>query len=242
MGARLQRVIKALYPDQCLSCGEPTEGHDALCAGCWSETRFLLGHGCDQCGAALLGVSDGVADLCDRCMAHPMPWRRGRAAIAYDGLGKRLVLSMKHGDRPAHARPFGRWMARAGRDILRDGPLLVPAPLHWTRLLTRRFNQAAELARSVAEVTGLDWCPDALRRVRRTAPLGTLGRPDRYAILSNAIAVSPHKSAVIAGQHICLIDDVLTSGATLTACTEACLAAGAREVSVLVLARAGVAP
>ena len=152
-------------------------------------------------------------------------------------MARRLILPFKHGDRTDLARPLARFMARAGAALLEEADLLVPVPLHRTRLLARRYNQAALLAGALARLSGRKMLPDALRRVRATPMLGDLSARARAETMAGAIAVRPGRAAAIAGRRILLIDDVLTTGATSNACARALLAAGARAVDVLALAR-----
>ena len=203
---------------------------------------FLGGVQCDLCGAGLPGASDGFAAICDDCMATERPWERGRAALSYGGAARRLVLGLKHGDRTDLVPPAARWMARAGGDLFGGDPLLVPVPIHWTRLFRRRYNQSAELARAIARIAGLQVAPDLLIRHRATPLLDGLGAEARHARLRDAIAPKPRKKEGLRGRDIVLVDDVMTSGATLAACSRACHAAGARRVAVLVLARVGKRP
>jgi ComF family protein len=234
----LKGAIRLVYPDQCVACGRQVEGAHGFCPGCWADTPFIRGLACDACGQPVLGDrADGTA-VCDDCLALPRPWGRGRAALLYEGGGRRLVLRLKHGDRTDLARPAARWLAEAGRDLLGPGTLLVPVPVHWTRLLSRRYNQAAELARALSALSGLETLPDALVRTRRTPVQDGLGVDARFLNTDGAIrAARP-----LTGRSVVLLDDVMTSGATLSAATEACLAAGASRVSVLVLARVTKTP
>jgi ComF family protein len=234
----MKGAIRLLYPDQCVSCGALVDGPHGLCPACWADTPFVRGLACDACGQPLLGDrSDGMA-ICDACLDMPRPWDRGRAALLYEGTARRMILRLKHGDRTDLARPAARWLADAGREILEDGDLLVPVPVHWTRLFSRRYNQAAELARALAALTGLEFAPDALARTRKTPVQDGLGVAERFANTEAAIrATRP-----LAARNVVLIDDVMTSGATLTAATNACHAAGAARVSVLVLARVAKTP
>lgn len=229
----LQGALALVYPIRCLLCDEPTAESFALCAACFSETQFIGGLSCDLCGVPLPGESSDT-EICDDCLAMPRPWSRGRAAIGYDGAGRRLVLKLKHGDRPDLARTAVRWMIRSGQDCL-DGTTLVPVPIHWSRRIARRYNQAAELARAVAQETGLPWRPLALSRTRATPGQDHRRVGDRFANLEGAII--PAAENDLCGRRVCLVDDVMTSGATLSACAAACHQAGAADVSVLVLAR-----
>ena len=232
----LQKLLTLVYPTQCALCRDLVERGGTLCAHCWSDTPFIAGLVCDACGVPLLGEDPGGQVHCDDCMASPRPWLRGRAALEYHGNARRLVLALKHGDRQDLVAPCATWMARAGRDLVRPDTLVVPIPLHWFRLFRRRFNQSAALAAQSARRLNLRTCPDALVRTRPTpAQSGTVDL--RAANLSDAIQPHPRRGAALAGQDVLLVDDVMTSGATLAAATQACRAAGARQVSTLVLAR-----
>lgn len=208
-----------------------------LCGPCWRDTPFIGGTVCDSCGVPLPGDPDGHRLDCDDCMARPRPWDEGRAALVYRDRARDLVLALKHGDRPEIARPAGLWLARAARPFLRDGMLIAPVPLHWSRLLRRRYNQSALLAQALARQTGLPHCPDLLVRHRRTAALDGKGVADRFEMVSGAIRAHPRRRHRMAGRTVVLVDDVMTSGATLAACATACLDAGAAKVHILTLAR-----
>jgi predicted amidophosphoribosyltransferase len=157
--------------------------------------------------------------------------------MCYRDAGRSLVLALKHGDRTDLARAAGDWMAKAAAGLVTADTVIVPVPLHWLRLLRRRYNQAALLALRMGRTLGCPVCPDALQRTRATRPLDGHGREERVAALSGAIRVHPGRRSRIAGRPVLLVDDVMTSGATFAAATEALLAAGATRVSVLALAR-----
>jgi ComF family protein len=232
----MQSVLRVLYPPQCISCATLVEEPGALCGACWQDTPFLGQTVCDCCGAPMLGaVAEG--DICDQCMTIARPWRRGRAALAYRDNGRRLVLALKHGDRLDLVAPAARWMARAGAPILRAGMLAVPVPAHRWRLFRRRYNQAAALAQALARIAPVTYVPDALVRTRATQVQDGMGQEARFVNMQGAIRPHPRHGARLAGAEVVLVDDVMTSGATLAAAAEAVLAAGAREVFVLVLAR-----
>ncbi|MHC0052070.1 double zinc ribbon domain-containing protein [Actibacterium sp. D379-3] len=233
----LQSALRLIYPPQCISCGALVDSDFGLCGPCWRDTHFISGLVCDTCGTPLPGDDPGGVVHCDDCLTRARPWARGRAAVIYRDNARRLVLALKHGDRAELARPAAVWLARAAAPILTPDMLVAPIPLHRLRLLRRRYNQAALLAQGVARLAGLEQCPDLLIRARRTAFQDGMGVEARFANVSGAIRAHPKRRARIAGRHVLLVDDVMTSGATLTAAAEACRAAGASDVSALVLAR-----
>ncbi len=208
-----------------------------LCGLCWRDTPFIGGTVCDACGVPLPGAEDGFRLECDDCMTTPRPWARGRAALIYKDRARQMVLALKHGDRPEIARPAALWMARAARPFLNDGMLIAPVPLHWSRLLKRRYNQSALLSQALSGVTGLAHCPDLLIRPKQTPAQQDKTVAKRFADLKGAIAVHPRRRHRMAARSVVLVDDVMTTGATLAACAEACQAGGAREIFVLTLAR-----
>lgn len=234
---KLQTALDLIYPPQCVMCdaivGEPFQ----LCPACWRATPFIAGLVCDTCGTPLIGEDSGYRETCDDCLAIARPWDRGRSALLYRDGAKRLVLALKHGDRQDLSHPAARWMTRAAGPIVAPGMLIVPIPSHWLRLLQRRYNQAALLANRLGKSLSLQVVPDALIRPKRTKIQDGMTRDDRYRNLAGAFAPHPKRGAALSGRDVLLVDDVMTSGATFSAATETCLAAGANRVSVLALAR-----
>ena len=237
MQGLLPAILAAVFPERCLACGGPVAAGGGLCGACWAETPFISGLACDSCGAPLPGRDEGRAEHCDDCLTIARPWARGRAALVYPRSARRLVLALKHGDRLDLVRPMAGWMARAAAPILEPGMLVAPVPLHRWRFLRRRYNQSALLGAEVARRAGLGWCPDLLLRSRRTPSQEGRNRDARFVNLQGAIRVHPGRKGLLPGRHVLIVDDVMTSGATLAATAEACLAGGARGVSALVLAR-----
>lgn len=236
----IQTALRVVYPPRCLHCGDKVESDFGLCATCWRDTPFINDPCCDACGAPLPdggGEDLGATLICDVCLDHPRPWRHGRAALLYEGAGRDLVLALKYGDRHEIVRPAAKWMARRAQPLLAAHILVAPIPLHWTRMLKRRFNQSALLAAALAHELGLAYCPDLLQRPTRTAKLKGMDHAERFSELEGAIKAHPKRRHRMAGRSVLLVDDVLTSGATLHAATEVCLQAGAKDVRILTLAR-----
>lgn len=234
---KLQAALRLIYPPQCLTCDAQVTTDFGLCGDCWRATPFIGGLVCDQCGVPLPGEDVGKPEHCDDCLTIARPWSQGRAALIYKDNARHLVLALKHGDRLDLAHPAATWLHRAAAPLLRPGMIVAPIPLHWFRLLRRRYNQAALLSSGVAGMAGLDHIPDLLQRPRHTPTQDGRTRDARFANVGHALRLHPRHAARIDGRHILLIDDVMTSGATLAAGAEACIAAGAAGVSVLALAR-----
>lgn len=233
----MQAALQLVYPPQCLTCDALVTTDFGLCGPCWRETPFITGLVCDLCGTPLPGDDPGHAVHCDDCLTLARPWVQGRSALLYKDNGRRIVLALKHGDRLDLAAPAAGWMLRAAAPILQPGMLVAPVPLHWLRLLKRRYNQAALLSTALARLAGLDHCPDLLTRPRNTRSQEGRSREGRFENMSGAIRPHPGRAAQMQGRRVLLVDDVMTSGATLAAAAEACLTAGAAEVSVAILAR-----
>ncbi|MCV6597217.1 MAG: ComF family protein [Mangrovicoccus sp.] len=241
----LQAALKTVFPDQCMLCGQFTANANGLCPGCWRDTPFLLSRGCGACGAPLLGSEGGAGEQCEDCRATPRPWRRGSAVMLYEGSARNLILGVKHGDRLDLLPRLAAWMLPKARVLLSqvEGEIVVlPMPIHWRRLLKRRHNQAAGLARPLAKGLGLPYLPDALQRVRPTVAQKQMDPQARFDQQEGSIKAHPRWRGRLAGRSVLLVDDVMTSGASLTAASQACLAGGAEQVFVIVLARAVKSP
>lgn len=236
LGRAWRAGLDVLLPPLCFGCGGAVEGRAALCPACWRKTRFLAAPVCESCGLPF-EADPGPGAVCGECARAAPPFARARAAFVYDEASRGLILGFKHGDRTDAAPVFALWLMRAGADLLPGAQLIVPVPLHWTRLFARRFNQAALLAHEVGRLAGIPVSTAALVRRRRTPSQGKLGRSARQRNLAGAFAVPPARRGALMGKRVLLVDDVLTTGATANACARVLLAAGASAVDVLTLAR-----
>jgi ComF family protein len=228
-------VLDIALPTLCVACREPVDG-EGVCAGCWAKLSFIEPPYCPRLGIPFV-YDPGPDMLSMEAIASPPAYQRARAAVRYDEVARTLVHALKYQDRTDLAPAMGRWMARAGRELLDGADMLIPVPLHWRRAWHRRYNQSGALARSIERQSGVALRGDVLQRVRATEQQVGLSRPQRASNVQGAFKVSPDRQSEIAGRRLVLIDDVLTSGATTDACARALLHAKAAQVDVLVFAR-----
>ena len=207
-----------------------------LSASAFAKVTFLDDPVCDGCGLGL-PYAEAASERCPACQARPRAFSRARAACVYDEHSRDLILKLKHADRTDLAGLFARWLSRASADLLAEADAVVPVPVHRARLLRRRYNQAAEIARPLARAAGLAYLPDALARKRDTASQGGKSASGRRRNVAAAFAVPETRRTRVVGRRIVLVDDVLTTGATAEGCARALLAAGAACVMLSVVAR-----
>jgi ComF family protein len=230
-------ALDLLFPPLCIACRKPVGEPGALCAACWQPIRFLEGPMCDRCGLPF-EFDPGAATLCGGCHSRPPAFDKARAVMRYDAHSRGPILALKHGDRLELTPGFARWLNRSGRLLLAETDVIVPVPLHRSRIWARRYNQAAELARALARLSGKPVNFAALVRRRPTPSQGAMSSAKaRRRNVLGAFKVPPRHKTAIAGRNLLLIDDVLTTGATVDACARALKRAGATKVLVLALAR-----
>jgi ComF family protein len=228
-------LIDVVLPPRCLACLAPTGTHAALCAACWIDLALIERPYCERLGIPF-AFDHGDGMLSAQAIATPPAYGRARAAARYEGVAADLVHRLKYGDRVDIAPLMGRLMAQAGGDILRDCDVIVPVPLHRFRLWRRRFNQSALLAAEIAARSGVRHDPFLAVRRRRTSRQVGLSRSERARNVQGAFAVPPARVADVRALRIVLVDDVITTGATIEALARTLLRAGAKSVDVLVFA------
>lgn len=229
------RFLNWLLPHQCPLCQELTLEH-GLCGPCWGKLTFLSAPCCVQCAYPFsFFIQEGA--LCGKCLATPPAFQKSLSVFAYDAYSKNLILNLKHRRDLSLLPLFTEWLFQWGTPFFKEADVILPVPLHWTRLWTRRFNQAALLAQALSRKTRIPYVPTLLKRTRRTPPQGYLSRKERRQNVAHAFKVNPRKRFLLKAARVILIDDVYTTGATLEACARVLLAQGAQCVMVLTLAR-----
>ena len=231
----LRTALDLALPPLCPACREPVEGQ-ALCPACWSKLSFITRPYCERLGIPFV-YDPGPGILSMEAIADPPAYQRARAAVRFDEILRALVHALKYSDRLDLAPMMGRWISHAGRELLAEADALVPVPLHWRRLWTRRFNQSAMLAAAISAQSGVPIATGVLKRVKPTAQQVGLSRTKRAANVQGAFRVPPEARGAVAGRRLVLVDDVLTSGAKVEGCARALLRAGAANVDVLIFAR-----
>jgi ComF family protein len=234
--AAFRLLLDTALPPLCAACRSPLGNVGGLCPSCWSKVTFIAPPYCERLGIPF-AYDPGPGVLSMEAIADPPAYARARAAVRFEDVARDLVHKLKYGDRLDLAAMMGRWMAGAGREPIAEADALVPVPLHWRRLWGRRFNQAALLAKAVGEAHSVPVLYGALKRTRATQQQVGLTHAERAANVQGAFAVTDDGKAAIHGRRLVLVDDVLTSGATIEACTRTLLRAGAGSVDVLVFAR-----
>ncbi len=230
-------ILDFLYPPVCIACRDYVSEAGNLCSACWRTLHFLDGPVCAACGLPF-EIDPGGETMCAGCHAHPPSFDKALAVLRYDDASRKPILALKHSDRLDLVPAFGRWLDRAGRELLAQSDLIVPVPLHRLRLWKRRYNQSAELARALSRLGSLPIDPFALRRIRSTPSQGKMPSASaRRRNVRGAFAVPEQRRSAVDGKAILLVDDVLTTGATANACAKALKRAGAEKVFVLALAR-----
>lgn len=236
IAAAAQWAGRMLFPPVCAGCQRLVAETGALCGECWPKLRFLEQPWCDVLGTPFsYEVGEGM--LSADAIANPPPFRRARAAVSYNGVARQMVLNLKFGDRTELAPSMARWMLRVAPDLVADADLIVPVPLHRTRYFNRRFNQSAELARALCALTGKRFAPEVVIRARATRQQVGLTARAREENVRGAFRVPKHMVPQARDKHILVIDDVYTTGNTVTSLTKTLKRAGATEVDVLTFAR-----
>jgi ComF family protein len=228
----VSRLSDLIWPPRSLLSDAIVDRPGVIEPGLWAELNFRSGPACFRCGFPLQ-EEPGAEGVCGACAGRAPAYDRARAALAYDDHTRRLILDLKRGGRRDGLPVFARWMSQAGAELIERADFIAPAPMHWTRLAVRSFNQAAWLAQALSQSTGKPWRPEALKRVKRRKSQAGLSASERRRNVAGAIKAGTK----LKGLNVLLVDDVFTTGATLEACARALKRAGAAEVHGLTLAR-----
>ena len=227
------RLLDFVLPPICPICKQPVWTNHGLCPDCFKSLQFITEPCCKACGRPfpfnILGEQ-----TCAKCLSNPPLFHRALSVVVYDDTSKKLILPFKHGDRLELTPLMAKLMAQRGKDLIEEADLILPVPLHRLRLLKRKYNQAALLAKQLAQQFHKSYRPDGLNRIRSTPKQGKLTPEERRKNVANAFKINHHLS--VQGKNVLLIDDVLTTGATANECSKILLKAGAKQVCILTFA------
>ena len=228
-------LVNVITPPRCLVCRCDVTLGATLCVACWQKLQLIDDPTCDVLGTPF-EYDQGAGAVSAAAIADPPSWDKARAAAAFNETSKQLIHLLKYRDTPEAGVAMARMMAGAGRSLLATADVLVPVPLHRFRLWQRRFNQSAILAQHIALAIAIPWVSDVLLRDRQTRQQVGLTAAERRKNVRKAFSVPPERQSAIDGKHVVLVDDVRTTGATVSACAEVLRDAGALRVDVLTFA------
>ena len=230
-------LLDQVIPPTCLSCKTPVGNSASLCSACWQSLTFVSKPYCQVCGQPF-DVEDHDNQLCGKCIGRQPPYSRLRSALVYDDESRSMILSFKHGDQLNACPTFTKWLSTTDPSLFDNLDTVTAVPLHWQRLFRRRYNQSAMMSNALSKGIGVKSIPDLLVRERNTPSQGHLTRSQRKTNVRGAFSINKRYTEYVSAKTILLIDDVLTTGATIEACCRTLTKAGAAEVRVLTLARA----
>ncbi len=229
------KLLDLIYPPRCISCGSSITEHGNICGKCWDDINFISDPQCRICGFPF--EMETEATLCAGCIQEEPHFSKARAVFLYDDASSKLITSFKYNDRIENRAPYARWMARAGAEMLHDADYIIPVPIHFGKLLLRKYNQAGLLALGVAKIAGRKVLVNALIRKKYTKKQAGLNRKIRFKNISGAFKVNPKYASILKDKKILLIDDVITTGATADECAKILRKAKVAKVEVLTLAK-----
>lgn len=227
--------LNLVLPPRCPVTGGIVDMQGMISSDAWRELVFIADPLCAHCGVPLAFETEGNA-RCVTCLETPPIYHCARAALQYNDISRDLVLGFKHGDKTHIVQSFIPWLKQAGREMLGQADYLIPVPLYPARLIMRRYNQAALIADALSKSVNIAHLPTAMKRVRATPSQGHLTSDERMKNMQAAFDIPPKYRKMIKGKSLILIDDVLTTGATVNECAKVLYHHGARQVNVLTLA------
>ena len=237
MSSLFQSFLNLILPPRCPCCGKVVLYPDTFCLTCFDQICFITHPYCAVCGTPFENQKDANLHLvCPDCVATKRITRLNRSAVIYDDFSKKGLLAFKFHDQIHFAKIYAKWLKVAGADIFEQGvDLIIPVPLSYQRLFKRRYNQSAVLASELSKLTNIPTDFLVLKKIKHTKSQSSLSEKERLKNLKNAFAVA--KADKIKDKRILLVDDIMTTGATLSECAKVLLKAGAKSVDTLTVAR-----
>ncbi len=230
------KCLDIILPPKCISCGTFVDDANTICPSCWGDLNFISEPSCKICGYPFQFKAEGI-ELCAGCLNERPLFEKAKSVWVYDQHSKHMVTSFKYSDKTHTADIFGALMSNTGASFIESSDFVVPVPLHPLKLFQRRYNQAALLAQSIARKNNIPIIPDLLIRTKNSPPQASLNRKQRLENIKSAFDINPKFKAALKDKTITLVDDVMTTGATINECAKILLNGGAYAVYVITLAR-----
>lgn len=234
----VKTYLDFIIPPQCLMCRKSVQGAGYLCSDCFKKLNFITEPSCQKCGAPFPYEGMTGSDcFCMRCRNENILWQKGKAAFVYNEGIKQLILPLKYADQHNAVRFFVNSMKKYADSLITEADFIVPVPLHKKRLQQRKYNQSALLAWQLGKEAKKIVLPMAINKIKNTPPLGHFNKQDRQNILKNVFNINPKFKNMMQDKTVLLIDDVMTTGSTLNACSHILLDSGVKQINVLVIAK-----
>ncbi len=234
----LKSIVNLLFPPSCCACNAIVSYESALCYKCWSKIRFLSDfYCCKICGSNTHYLEDNTT-ICISCESRPPIYKQARSIFLYDDMTSGMITRFKFSDSTGMSPVYARWIMRDCLSILKETDVLIPVPLHFFRLLRRKYNQSAILCNEIQKIYNIDINYNSLKRVKNNRPQVGLEYKTRINNVRGVFSIKNNNK--IKNKIITLIDDVMTTGATINACTKELLRAGVKSVNVITLSRTSI--
>jgi ComF family protein len=233
--ALINNAVDIVFPHKCLSCKEQVESDGSLCHICWEEIEFITTPQCFQCGTPF-EIESSDLSICGQCISNPPKYSKARALFCYNEKSSRIITSFKYYDNTHYSKHFAKWLIRTGNELIKKSDIITPVPLHKLRMISRRYNQSALICNQLGIITGKNVNNEILIRHKNTKPQAGLTFKTRIDNVKSAFRINNRYKNDVVDKTILLVDDVMTTGSTINACTKTLLKAGAREVFVLTIA------
>ncbi|MCE2991423.1 MAG: ComF family protein [Candidatus Jidaibacter sp.] len=227
------KLMDILYPLQCISCNQKVDSAHSFCQKCWSKVEFIGKPCCEKCSIPL--PVDYLGRRCYKCVSHPPKFDVCISVFRYDDFTKKLIHDFKFNDKTGYAKSFAHMMYNQSGQLLEQADVVIPVPMHKTRVQRRKYNHATLIARNISKLSGVKLEVDALIKLRPSVNQMGLNRLERARNLLGAFSVSD--DSLIRNKSIVLVDDVLTTGATASECAKTLKQFGAKKIIVLTAAR-----
>ena len=229
-------AVDTVLPPRCFVTGEIVSQQGMVSPEFWQKLEFIHKPFCKTCGLPFEFDDMDDDSLCGACLQETPKFNTARAALVYNDAARDMLLRFKYGDKLHAAVTFANWLQQSAPDVILNSDLIVPVPLHWRRMLFRRYNQSALLAHALSKTSDRPVC-HALKRRRFTGPQKGLNRKERIKNVRMSFAINPKNVDSVKDKNVILIDDVMTSGATINECAKVLKRYGANNVQALSVAR-----